>query len=441
MMLSGWGRFPVTDCRVASYRQPRDLDDVLIEKGSLIARGNGRSYGDAALNPELTLSLLGCNRLIAFQPEEGRLTCEAGVLLRDVLDVFVPRGWFPPVTPGTKFVTIGGMVAADVHGKNHHVAGTFGRYVDSLTLLQADGSIATCSKERNSELFRATIGGMGLTGVILTVTWRLVPIETAYLRQETLRARDLDQVMDQFVDSAEWTHTVAWIDCLAAGPNRGRSLLFRGEHAALTELSEEVRANPLRIPAKRTRQVPISLPAMLLNPAVVRGFNALYYRHATGAGSTNVVDYDSFFYPLDSVLEWNRIYGRKGFTQYQCVLPKPASREGLGALLRAISNSGQGPYLSVLKLLGPQEGLLSFPMEGYTLALDFPIRPDTLMLLDLLDEILADHGGRVYLAKDARTSAGSLRRGYPELPRFERIRADIGAKGRFESLLSRRLML
>jgi FAD/FMN-containing dehydrogenase len=247
--------------------------------------------------------------------------------------------------------------------------------------------------------------------------------------------------MDQFTDSADWTYTVAWIDCLATGGNHGRSLLFRGEHATFADLTEAARANPLVIPAKRTRRVPISLPGSLINPATVRGFNALYYRRAAGMRGMSVVDYDGFFYPLDSVLEWYRIYGRKGFTQYQCVLPKVASREGLDALLRSISKSGQGSFLSVLKLLGPQEGFLSFPLEGYTLALDFPMRAGTLDLLDRLDDIVADHGGRVYLAKDARMSAKSLRAGYPELPLFERLRAEIGAKERFESLLSRRLML
>jgi FAD/FMN-containing dehydrogenase len=385
--------------------------------------------------------MLNHNRLVSFEPTDGRLTCEAGVLLRDVLDVFVPRGWYPAVVPGTKFVTIGGMVAADVHGKNHHLAGSFGRYVESLTLLQANGSIITCSQEENGELFRATIGGMGLTGVILTVAFRLLPIETSYIRQETLQACDLHQVMDLFIDSAEWTYTVAWIDCLATSAAGGRSLLFRGEHAALADLCEEIRANPLRTPARHSMRVPLDLPGALLNRTTARGFNSFYYRRGSRTGDTKLVNQDSFFFPLDRLLEWNRIYGRKGFTQYQCVLPKPASRDGIAALLAAISRSGQSPFLSVLKLLGPQDGLLSFPMEGYTLALDFPLRVGTLELLDRLDEIVAHHGGRVYLAKDARMSAKRMRDGYPELHRFEKLRADAGAGHRFQSLLSRRLML
>jgi len=441
MMLSGWGRYPFADCRVATYRKPLELECMLGNDATLIARGNGRSYGDAALNPDLTLSMLGHNRLISFEPSDGRLTCEAGVLLRDVLDVFVPRGWFPAVVPGTKFVTVGGMIAADVHGKNHHSAGSFGRYVESLTLLQANGSIVTCSEKDNRDLFRATIGGMGLTGIILTVDFRLLPIETSYIRQETLQAHDLHQVMDLFTVSAEWTYTVAWIDCLATGSGEGRSLMFRGEHAALADLGKEERANPLGTSAKRNLHVPLNMPTALLNRTTVRGFNDVYYHLGSRTGRTKVVEYDSFFFPLDRLLDWNRIYGRTGFTQYQCVLPKTRSRDGLQALLAAISKSGQGPFLSVLKLLGPQDGLLSFPMEGYTLALDFPLRSGTLELLDRLDQIVADNGGRVYLAKDARMSASRMRDGYPKLPCFEKHRAATGARERFQSLLSRRLML
>ena len=441
MRLSGWGNFPVVDCRLVTCRGSADLQRLLGQDTTLIPRGNGRAYGDAALNPELTVSMLGLDRFLSFDAENGRLTCEAGVLLRDLLAVFVPRGWFPAVAPGTKFVTIGGMVAADVHGKNHHLAGSFARYVEALELALADGSLVASSRHEHPELFAATLGGMGLTGLILTVTSRLIPIETAYIRQETFKARDLAEVMEHFETSADWTYSVAWVDCLASGQNRGRGLFYRGEHASRAELPAAVRAQPLLVAPKRTKRVPVYLPGATLNGLTVRAFNALYYRLGAAANQTIIVDYDTFFFPLDNLLEWYRIYGRRGLAQYQCVLPKQASRAGLRALLERVAKSGEGSFLAVLKLFGPQEGLLSFPMEGYTLALDFPVRTKTLNLLDELDEIVAHHGGRVYLAKDARMKPMYLERGYPALGRFRQIREEAGAHRKFESALSRRLEL
>src|SRR5487761_1374278 len=237
MMLAGWGRYPRTECRLIAASSRRDALAVVTGQPSLIARGNGRAYGDAALNPEATLDLRQCDRVLAFNDATGMLEAEAGVMLADILDLFVPRGWFPPVTPGTKFVTLGGMLAADVHGKNHHKAGTIGDHVESLDLALADGRIVRCARDENAELFAATLGGMGLTGTILSVQLKLQPIETAYIRQETLRARDLDETMALFEASRDWTYSVAWIDCLARENELGRALLYRGEHARRDELS------------------------------------------------------------------------------------------------------------------------------------------------------------------------------------------------------------
>jgi FAD/FMN-containing dehydrogenase len=437
MNLAGWGRYPILSGRLL---RPRDCAAAVAaaEVGGLIARGNGRAYGDAAINRETTLSMLDCDRILAFSPEDGRLTCEAGTLLSDIIALFVPKGWFPPVTPGTKFVTVGGMVAADVHGKNHHKVGSFGHHVESFDLATGAG-VFFCSPSENADLFAATLGGMGLTGVILRVTFRLMPIETAFIRQETVRARNLDAAMSLFEESLDWTYSVAWIDCLARGDSLGRSLLYRGEHARLDELPADLRAAPLYPPAKRKLSVPLDLPSWTLNRYSVGLFNALYY--GKGKPGTALIDYDTFFYPLDAILNWNRIYGGAGFTQYQCVLPKAASPAGLRLLLDRIARSGGGSFLAVLKLFGPQDGMMSFPMDGYTLALDFPASAATFNLLNELDAIVSDHGGRLYLAKDARAGAATIQRGYPALDHFRAIRGGVAAQDCFFSLQSRRLAL
>jgi decaprenylphospho-beta-D-ribofuranose 2-oxidase len=439
-MLSGWGNYPRASVRMMRARGADEVLSVIRANDRLIARGNGRAYGDPALNSHATLSMLRSDRILDFDAESGRLTCEAGLLLEDLLRIFLPRGWFVPVTPGTKYVTIGGMIAADVHGKNHHRAGSFGRYVESLDLALADGRVLRCSAQENSELLAATCGGMGLTGVILAATFRLMRVRTGFIREETLRAGHLAEAMALFEESQEWTHTVAWIDCLTGGAALGRSLIYRGEHALPDELPAVAARNPLAVAAKRQIRVPFYLPGFILNRWTVRAFNELYHRR--NRPRTAIVDCDTFFYPLDSIADWNRIYGRGGFLQYQCVLPKAASAAGITLLLQRIAQSGQGSFLAVLKLFGAQEnGLLSFPMEGYALALDFMVSPANLALLAELDAIVADHGGRLYLAKDARTSAAMIRRGYPRLDAFRDIRRRIDPTVKFSSLQSERLGL
>lgn len=441
MTLAGWGNFPRVACRTADADSVAEARRRLAE-APLIARGCGRSYGDAALQPNLTLLTRRLDRLIAFAPDSGVLTCEAGVTLATVLEVFLPRGWLPPVTPGTRFVTMGGMVASDVHGKNHHVAGSFGRHVRRLALLLADGRVVECSREAEPELFAATIGGMGLTGLILRVEVALMRVETAFIRQQVRRAGTLDAALAALEEAAGSTYSVAWIDCLSGGRSLGRCLVSRGEVATPDELPPAARAAPLSPPPRRTRRVPLDLPGWVLNPWSVQAFNALYYHAAPARPLTSVVPMEHFFYPLDALLEWNRIYGRAGFTQYQCVLPRQAGTYALKVLLGAIQRSGAGSFLAVLKLFGGAgDGMLSFPMEGYTLALDFPLRAPVLGLLQELDVVVADHGGRLYLAKDARASPYMLRRGYPRLDRFQAVRARVGAVGRLHSLLAERLQL
>jgi len=433
MILSGWGRYPRIATEPLHVRNRNEARTAVRAHDSLIAYGNGRSYGDSALNRHHVLLTRGCARILDFDPATGRITCEAGLLLSDLLAFAVPRGFFPPVSPGTKFVTIGGMIAADVHGKNHHLAGTFGRHVERLTLLTADGGLHVCTPGTDGVL-EATTGGMGLTGVILEATFRLLPIETAFIRQETRRARDFDQALACCEASAGWTYSVAWIDCLARGSRLGRALVYRGEHATRNELGH---AN-LAVARRRTLRLPADLPPWLLNQWSVRAFNELYYR--CGRAGSRIVDYDRYFYPLDALLDWNRLYGRAGFMQYQCVLPKPASRAGIRQILRRVADAGSGSFLAVLKLFGPQgAGLLSFPMEGYTLTLDFPVNQDNLRLASTLDEIVAEHGGRLYLAKDARADPAMLRAGYPRLAAFAAIRDRVDPTRRFSSLQSERL--
>jgi FAD/FMN-containing dehydrogenase len=328
------------------------------------------------------------------------------------------------------------MIAADVHGKNHHHDGTFSRHVLSLLLLLADGSTRTCSADENADLYAATCGGMGLTGIVLEATFRLMPVETGYIRQETLLARNLDEALALNEASSAWRYSVAWIDCLAQGERLGRAIVYRGEHAR----QDEVAQVPREIVARRARKIPVDFPTAAMNRWTIRGFNALYYRRATVG--TAIVDYDRYFFPLDALLEWNRIYGSAGFVQYQCVIPGEASAPALKLLLERISAAGSGSFLAVLKLLGPAgRGMLSFPREGSTLALDFPASSANFSLLTQLDDIVADHGGRLYLAKDARSGARMLAAGYPRLDAFRAVRRSVDPAGKFSSLLSQRLGL
>ena len=437
MRLSGWGRHPVLSCRVLSPRTERDLAAAL-EDGPVIARGLGRAYGDSALNENATIDMKAFNRLLAFDPDTGLLTDEAGVVLGDIVEHFLPRGWFPPVTPGTKFVTIGGMIAADVHGKNHHKCGSFGNFVEWIDLFGPDGQCRRCSRSENSELFAWTIGGMGLTGIILRAAFRLQAVESGWIRQKTLLASNLEAAIDAFDHADDWTYSVAWIDCLASGEKMGRSILMLGEHAGFEDLDDARRRDPFATPKKRSLKVPIDAPSWTLNRWSVKAFNAAYYAAARKRQDT-LVDWDSYFYHLDRILEWNRIYGRRGFTQFQCVLPLGSSKAGLAELLQATSDSGQGSFLAVLKRLGAQQGRFSFPMEGYTLALDVPVTRSALDLLNQLDRITIEHGGRFYLAKDSRMTSDTLKRSDRRASDFCSMRAEFSAQSKFRSAQSERL--
>lgn len=404
--IANWGNYPVVKAEVTQPEFESDLLRDFDQQSVLLPRGNGRCYGDAALS-DAVVDMTKYNKILAFDDETGVVTCQAGTLLADVLELSVPRGYFLPVTPGTKFITVGGAIAADVHGKNHHVEGCFSQHVMQFQLLNAAGELISCSREENATLFWSTVGGMGLTGVITTVTFRLKPVQSAYIRQESLKAKNLEEIMQLFSESQDWTYSVAWIDCLQKGASQGRSILMRGEHATPDELPAKYRSQPLQLKKKGDKTVPFFFPDFTLNKLSVKAFNALYYSKQMKKISNSIVDYDTFFYPLDSILEWNRIYGKNGFTQYQMALPLDTSEEGLRELLDAIHASGQGSFLAVLKLFGKNnpQAYNSFPIEGYTLALDFKIHPKLPALIEKLDEIVVKHKGRVYLAKDAMSSS------------------------------------
>lgn len=437
--LAGWGNYPRLESGLVNPRYIDELPRMLKSAETLIARGNGRSYGDAAVNPDLTVAMGGMNRIRAFDRQTGRITCEAGVLLADLLEVITPHGWFMPVVPGTAEVSLGGMAAADIHGKNHHIDGAFGRHVESLKMLLGDGQVIDCSVHQHPDLFAATLGGMGLTGIILELTVRLVAVESAWVRQTTREARNLDEIMEMFESGNKKPLSVAWLDCLAGRRALGRSLMFTGQIAQPDQLPKRFRERPYAIPVRRKKlTVPGWVPGGLLNRFSVSGFNRLYYRWHAASRQSRILPYPAYHFPLDGLAGWNRLYGRRGLIQHQSVLPTEASRQGLGEILGRTHRAGHGSMLAVLKKFGPGAGPLSFPMPGYTLALDFPMRADTVKLARELEAIVRDHGGRLYLAKDAVSEPQTLRSGYPELDAFERVR--VACQGQcFQSSLSRRL--
>lgn len=439
MKLSGWGRYPVLEAKVHAPRSVEALQALVRSEPSVIARGNGRAYGDSAINPAATLDMRHLDRMVAFDAGTGQVVAEAGVLLGDVIASFLPRGWFPMVTPGTKFVTLGGAIAADVHGKNHHRDGSFRECVDWIDLIGAEGEIRRCSREQNRALFEHTIGGMGLTGIIARAAIRLRPVESGWIRQTTIPAPNLRAAIATFEESQDATYSVAWIDCLGRGETLGRSLVMLGEHATRADLSPVQARRPFETGTKRKRSVPFDFPSFTLNRLSVMAFNKLYYWQGARKAGVEIVDWDSYFYPLDAILAWNRIYGRKGFAQFQCVLPLAESERGLSALLEEIAETGSGSFLAVLKRFGAQESPFSFPMEGYTLALDFPITRKTLALMERLDQITIDFGGRFYLAKDSRMTAATFRASEQRLPDFRTQLDAQGAARHFRSAQSERL--
>jgi len=417
--ISGWGMYPVQRGEISAPRSADGVRELLDKQTDVIARGNGRSYGDSSFNKSGAVSALKLNKFISFDDEQGILVCESGVLLSDVIQALLPLGWFPPVTPGTKFVSIGGMIASNVHGKNCVKDGAFGDHVVWIEIMTANGDTVRCSPTENAALFGNTIGGMGLTGIILRAAFRLRPVETGWIKQSRIVCENLTALFDAFEETENSTYRVAWIDVLAKGEQLGRSLLDIGEHAELNQLDAKQAKNRLGFKKNRTLAVPFAPPISPLNGLTVKAFNAQHYWRGKRAVGDTVVPWGSYFYPLDGLLNWNRIYGRKGFAQYQCVLPLETSKLGMEELLTAISSAGRGSFLAVLKRLSNTIGSLSFPMDGYTLALDF----------------------RIYLTKDSRLRQATFDAMQDQSDNFRTMRQTTGASNTFNSLQSERLGL
>jgi decaprenylphospho-beta-D-ribofuranose 2-oxidase len=400
--ITNWGNFPVVEKEMRSEDSFKKIKEFVLSHNEVIARGNGRCYGDASLG-ETVFSTKKLNKFISFDRLNGIIECESGVLLSDILEIAVPQGYFLYVTPGTKFISVGGAIASDVHGKNHHAEGCFSEYVIEFKLMTENGTIITCSREENADKFWASIGGMGLTGIILTAKFKLKNIQSAYIRQESIKAENLDEIFRLFEESESWTYTVAWIDCLQKGKNLGRSILMRGEHAFQHELPHNLTKQPLRLKKKLQPTVPFYFPGFVLNALTVKIFNLLYYKKQTKKEVKSFIDYETFFYPLDAITDWNKIYGKSGFIQYQMVIPKEAGKEGMKQILETIASSGNGSFLAVLKLFGKSnpDAYNSFPFEGYTLALDFKVNSKLKKLVEKLDDIVQQFGGRIYLTKDS----------------------------------------
>lgn len=437
--LANWGNYPAISCDESSFSQEEQVQDFISSHSSVIARGNGRCYGDASL-AQHSVSTLKYDKVLAFDATNGIFECQSGITLDQILEIIVPRGWFLPVTPGTKFITIGGAVASDVHGKNHHVDGSFSSHIIDMDVITGDRETITCSAGQESDLFWATCGGMGLTGIITRVRFSLKKVETAYIRQKQIKARNLEDLIRLFEAYKDYTYSMAWIDCLQKGSSFGRGILIVGEHARPEELSGQQRKTPLQLAPKRKLSVPFNLPSFALNNLTVKAFNWLYYQKNTRREINNVIPYEPFFYPLDAILHWNRGYGKAGFVQYQFVLPLE-KKDGLVAILQRISDKGWGSFLAVLKVFGIQESLISFPMEGYTLALDFPVRKGLFAFLDELDELVLQYGGRLYLSKDARMKQEVFWQSYPNAQKFAGILKTYNGTKLFRSVQSDRLLL
>lgn len=432
-ILSGWGNHPRVPCTLHTPDRLARLPGLLRERGgqTLIARGLGRSYGDPATNTDQrVVDMTGLSRFIDLDESTGLVTAEAGVSYADLIDALLPRGYFPMVTPGTKFVTLGGAIAADVHGKNHHRIGAFNTCVESFTLLTPTGQLLDCSRDSNADVFWATLGGMGLTGFTQSATIRLRRIASAYVDVTTTRVANLDAMLDHFTKTDDgFTYSVAWIDCLARGAKLGRGVVLQGEHAE---------TGATRPPIKPSKSVPFDFPGFALNPLSVRAFNQAYYAtHKTGRSREDV---NTYFYPLDAVHHWNRIYGRRGFVQYQPVFPEADGDKGVRAVIQKLSQAGRSSFLAVLKQMGEHEaGPLGFPMKGLTLAVDLPRAPGIDRFLGELDRLVLDHGGRVYLAKDASMSAQTFTQMYPRLDEFKAVQRRLDPDGVMSSDQSRRL--
>jgi FAD/FMN-containing dehydrogenase len=438
-------------CRLFRPEKRSEVAAILASglQPSYISRGLGRSYGDAALNENAgVIWHVRMNRFLSFDGASGVLECESGVSLDEIVHYFLPRGWFLPVTPGTKYVTVGGAIAADIHGKNHHRDGSFSTFVLDFNLLTPTGRVLLCSPAEHPDIFWATVGGMGLTGAVLSARMRLRRVDSAYVFVDYYRAPNLEDALATMEASDErYEYSVAWIDALATGKTMGRSVLMRGSHAPAAELPGRLRnprsgiGNALAVSSGPKWNLGIDFPSWTLNWLTVKAFNTAYYAvHHTAL--RQLVSLEKFFYPLDAIKQWNRMYGKRGFVQYQIALPQASGREGLRIILDRLARSGRASFLAVLKRFGDAGGgLLSFPLRGYTLALDIPVARGLVPFLHELDRMTMDHGGRIYLAKDSLVRAEDFAAMYPKLDSFRTIQRKLDPQRVLSSSMARRLKL
>lgn len=443
--LQGWGRHRTAYSLAAHSDSINQLTSIVTGEGpGFLARGAGRSYGDASLNAgHLSLMMGRMDRAISFDDTTGDLVCQPGMTLADILRAFVPRGWMLPVTPGTGHPTLGGSVACDVHGKNHHQAGTLSRHIQWLDLLIASGDVVRCSETENPDLFAATAGGLGLTGIIVQLCIRLVRVESAWIVEESVRANSLAEMMEKLTVSDE-THpyTVAWMDCAISGSRLGRGQVLLGSHASQEQFPEGSKRELLNVPGLRPLPVPVTPPFSLVDNFTVRIFNTFRMSQTPEKLTARLVPFWPFFYPLDIANNWNRLYGKAGFIQYQFVVPFEAGEKAVREVVVKCQRANQIPSLVVLKRMGAEgTGHLSFPKPGWTLALDLPIKQEVWSLLDELDRIILAHGGRVYLVKDARLAPDTFRAMYPRFGAWLDVKQKVDPEWRFTSNLSRRLKM
>lgn len=430
MTYSGWGNYPKINGQQHTVHQDTDLLNLIQQTPTVIPQGNRRSYGDSALNTHM-LDFKKRDYFLDFDAQTGLLHVQAGVLLSDIIDHFLPRGWFLKVTPGTKYITVGGAIASDVHGKNHHKEGCFSECLAALTIMLPSGETVTCTKAQTPDLFKATCGGQGLTGLIVDAKLYLKKVESRFIDQTTIKTRNLEETFEVFEKHKDTPYSMAWIDCLAKGEQIGRSLFMHGQFRT---------DGDLHYTSKKQTAIPFNFPSFALNHWSVKAFNWLYYHKVRQTVTHQKVDIDTFFYPLDAIRHWNRMYGKPGFVQYQFILPKETSFEGLADILGTIEQSGKGSFLAVLKLYGKaNDNWLSFPMEGYSLALDFKLEKNTFALLDKLDQQVLKYRGRFYLAKDARLTKETFEQGYPHIDLFRQYREKHDMAAKFQSLQSKRL--
>jgi decaprenylphospho-beta-D-ribofuranose 2-oxidase len=427
--ISGWGGYPKTNSEVIS---PRNIDEYKINlKKTFIARGRGRSYGDSA-NYKTVLQTSFLDKIIHFDKINGLITCEAGITIKKILENIVPTGWFIPVSPGTSFATLGGSIASDVHGKNHHRSGSFGEHVKDIKIMLGNGNIENISTENNSDLFYATCGGMGLTGVILSATIKLISIKSSQIIQTELKSKSLEDTCSIFEENDKAQYSVAWLDCFAKEKSIGKGIITLGEHSEKGNLNFNI---------KRKVNISKNFPSFVLNKYSISIFNKLYYAYHKNNRKRLVHLFD-YFYPLDKINNWNRLYGKNGFIQYQFVIPNDQIVNNLKLIFKKISEFGISPFLSVLKKFGKQnDNLLSFPMSGYTLAMDIKIDKKLFKSIQELDKIVIDLGGRIYLTKDSLMKEETFKNSYLKWEQFEKIREKYGAVSKFRSDQSLRLGL